>query len=258
MQIDAKGIAIYKNASVCRRIFRVDRDIICRVEFFVILIGKVVCRILFRLVSGRVHHLIQVAGMRGCFSIDAGIKLRFRAFQFFQQSLCCQLCAPHIPVAVPTVIQLLFVVRQCFEQIHIPDILLFHLLLKQLGVPYGGCRIPCRHLTAIQGIFIGCDGKAEPNAVLFAVFLHQTQYMSGRITLPGCKGFCAGIVRKGAFIEQPIVFSQQHTAAVQRFEHGSGKLIVQGDHLMTEPEMIRKIIRKLIQDTGIEAAILFP
>ena len=48
-------------------------------------------------------------------------------------------------------------------------------------------------------------------------FLHQTQYMSGRIILPGCKGFCAGIVRKGAFIEQPIVFSQQHTARCPAF-----------------------------------------
>ena len=55
VQVDAKGITIDENASIRLRIYRMDGDVIRRVEFFIILICKVIRCILFRFISGRIH-----------------------------------------------------------------------------------------------------------------------------------------------------------------------------------------------------------
>ena len=235
-----------------------DGDVIRRVEFFIILICKVIRCILFRFISGRIHHLIQIPGVGNLFPRDEGIELCFRAFHFPQQDLCRLLCAPHIPMTVQMVIQLFLGIRQYLKQIDISDVLLLHLLFKQLSVPLRSRCIARWHLTAIYRIFIRCDRKVKIHTVLFAVLLHQPQHTSGSIALTSCKKLCSGIILKRTFVEQPTVLSQQHAAAIQRLERCSGKLVIQSDHFMTKAEMIRKIIRKLIQNIDVEASIFFP
>ena len=110
--------------------------------------------------------------------------------------------------------------------------------------------------AVVDGVL--CHRKVKIHTVLFAVLLHQPQHTSGSIALTSCKKLCSGIILKRTFVEQPTVLSQQHAAAIQRLERCSGKLVIQSDHFMTKAEMIRKIIRKLIQNIDVEASIFFP
>ena len=256
MQIDAERIPVNKDAFLFARVFRMDRDVICRAELFIVGIIEIIRRVCFGLLAGGIHHLIQIPCMRCGLPRFMRIKIRCSPLQFLQQGLRCKLSTLHVPVAVQTIVQLFSGPGQRFVQINVVDILLRHMLFQPFDAARLCCRIARRHLAAVERVFVRCYGKVKSYPVFLAVFLHQLQHMCSRITLPRGKQVRSGIIFQSALVEQPAVPAQQNAAAVQILKKFSGELIVQRDHLMPEAEMICEIVGELVQHLRIELSVL--